>query len=104
MISEVCVIMIVDKVSGESNVTKANCDFDTDFCGYDNPKFTFGNFFKTDFQWSRHKGDIIAGTGILLSGSRPLGDHISGNGELAYSYQLLSGHHLWHMWNHRLVA
>ena len=82
MRSEVCVIMIVDEVCGESNVTKANCNFDADVCGYENPKFSYGNFFKTDFQWSRHKGDIQASTGIFLSGSRPLGDHTSGNGEL----------------------
>ena len=68
-------------VCGESNVTTANCNFDSDFCGYENPKFTFGNFFKTNFQWSRHKGDIKTKTGILLSSSRPLGDHTSGNGE-----------------------
>ena len=87
MISVVCDIMIVDKVSGESNVTKANCDFDTDFCSYENPEFSFGNFFKTDFQWSRHKGDMQTNTGIVLSGSKPLGDHTSGNGESDYSYQ-----------------
>ena len=104
MISEVCVIMIVDVVSGESNVTKVNCYFDADFCGYENPKFSFGGFFKTDFHWSRHKGDIQASTGIFLSGSRPLGDHTSGNGELDYSCQLLSGHHLRHMCDHTLVA
>ena len=81
MIDDPNLVGFIDVVNGESNVTKANCDFDTDFCGYENPKFSFGKFFKTDFQWSRHKGDIQTNTGILLFDSRPLGDHTSGNGE-----------------------
>ena len=83
-------VFAVAVVSGMSNVTKANCDFDTDFCGYENPKFKYGSFFKTDFQWSRHKGDIKSGTGIVLSSSRPVGDHTSGNGKSRHFSQVNS--------------
>lgn len=72
---------ILDPVYSTSNITLAECNFNTDFCGYDNPLFEYGKFLKHRYQWSRVQGDMSIALSVLLSASRPLGDHTTGKGE-----------------------
>lgn len=86
--SQVIVFLLPGIVVCESNITAGNCDFDSDFCLYDNKVFklkdrTWSGY--TYIRWERNKYHIsnIQNTATLRDYEhKPTRDHTTGAGKL----------------------